>query len=42
MGRRLGGMHHTTVLHSFKKIDTLRKTDKELHRTLNRLLDSFE
>jgi chromosomal replication initiator protein len=42
IGRQFGGKHHTTVLHSINKIDTQRRTDKDLNRTLNRLLDSFE
>jgi chromosomal replication initiator protein len=41
IGRQFGGKHHTTVLHSINKIDTLRRTDKDLNRTLNKLLDSF-
>jgi chromosomal replication initiator protein len=41
IGRQFGGKHHTTVLHSINKIDALRKTDKDLNRTINRLLDSF-
>jgi len=42
IGRQFGGKHHTTVLHSIHKIDALRRSDKELNRTINRLLDSFE
>jgi len=41
IGRQFGGKHHTTVLHSIRKIELLRRTDKELNRTINRLLDSF-
>jgi chromosomal replication initiator protein len=41
IGRQFGGKHHTTVLHSIHKIEGLRRTDKELNRTLNRLLDSL-
>ncbi len=41
IGRQFGGKHHTTVLHSINKIDALRRSDKELNRTINRLLDSF-
>jgi chromosomal replication initiator protein len=41
IGRQFGGKHHTTVLHSINKIDSLRRTDKELNRTVNRLLDSL-
>jgi chromosomal replication initiator protein len=41
IGRQFGGKHHTTVLHSIHKIDSLRRTDKELNRTISRLLDSL-
>ena len=41
IGRQFGGKHHTTVLHSINKIEALRETDKELNRTLSRLLDSL-
>ncbi len=41
IGRQFGGKHHTTVLHSINKIESQRRTDKELNRTLNRLLDSL-
>jgi chromosomal replication initiator protein len=41
IGRQFGGKHHTTVLHSINKIDLLRRSDKELNRTINKLLDTF-
>ena len=41
IGRQFGGKHHTTVLHSINKIETLRRVDKDLNKTINRLLDSF-
>jgi chromosomal replication initiator protein len=41
IGKQFGGKHHTTVLHSINKIETLRQVDKDLNKTLNRLLDSF-
>src|SRR6202158_2446921 len=37
IGRQFGNKHHTTVMHSIGKIDELRRTDKALHRTLNKL-----
>jgi chromosomal replication initiator protein len=37
IGRQFGNKHHTTVMHSISKIDELRRTDKDLHRTLNKL-----
>jgi chromosomal replication initiator protein len=39
IGRQFGNKHHTTVMHSIGKIDELRRTDKDLHRTLNKLHD---
>lgn len=41
IGRQFGGKHHTTVLHSINKIDAQRRNDKELNRTINKLMDSF-
>lgn len=41
IGKQFGGKHHTTVLHSINKIEALRQTDKELNKTINRLMDSF-
>jgi chromosomal replication initiator protein len=41
IGRQFGGKHHTTVLHSIHKIENLRRVDKDLNKTINRLLDSF-
>jgi chromosomal replication initiator protein len=41
IGRQFGGKHHTTVLHSINKIEELRRTDKDLNRTISRLLDTL-
>jgi len=41
IGRQFGGKHHTTVLHSINKIELLRQSDKDLNKTINRLLDAF-
>jgi chromosomal replication initiator protein len=41
IGRQFGGKHHTTVLHSIHKIERQRTEDKDLNKTINRLLDSF-
>ncbi|HEX5423430.1 MAG TPA: chromosomal replication initiator protein DnaA [Candidatus Acidoferrales bacterium] len=41
IGKQFGGKHHTTVLHSINKIEALRQTDKDLNKTINRLMDSF-
>jgi chromosomal replication initiator protein len=39
IGRQFGGKHHTTVMHSIAKIDEQRRTDKDLNRTINKLME---
>ncbi len=39
VGREFGGKHHTTVMHSFEKIDDLLKEDSNFHRTVSELID---
>jgi chromosomal replication initiator protein len=39
IGRQFGGKHHTTVMHSISKIDEQRRTDKDLNRTVNKLME---
>ncbi|RPJ86805.1 MAG: hypothetical protein EHM18_04330 [Acidobacteria bacterium] len=39
IGREFGGKHHTTVLHSIRKIDQLRVTNPKTNAALNRLTD---
>src|SRR5215472_12726450 len=41
IGRQFGNKHHTTVMHSIGKIEELRRTDKDLHRTLNKLQETL-
>ena len=41
IGRQFGDKHHTTVLHSINKIETLRRSDKDLNLTISRLLDNL-
>lgn len=41
IGREFGGKHHTTVMHSFDKIDTLVKKDSVFHNTISGLIDSL-
>jgi chromosomal replication initiator protein len=41
IGRQFGNKHHTTVMHSIGKIDEQRRTDKDLHRTINKLQDTL-
>ena len=42
IGRQFGGKHHTTVLHSINKIEELRRNDKDLNRTITRLMDALQ
>ena len=41
IGRQFGGKHHTTVMHSVGKIDEQRRTDKDLNRTINKLMETL-
>jgi chromosomal replication initiator protein len=41
IGREFGGKHHTTVMHSFDKIDTLVKEDRNFHNTVSGLIDNL-
>ncbi len=41
IGRQFGGKHHTTVMHSISKIDEHRRTDKDLNRTINKLMETL-
>jgi chromosomal replication initiator protein len=41
IGREFGGKHHTTVMHSVEKIDSLTKEDRNFHREMQELTDSI-
>jgi chromosomal replication initiator protein len=41
IGRQFGGKHHTTVLHSVRKIDSLRKKDTEVSKAVNEIVKSL-
>src|SRR4030081_2941211 len=41
IGRQFGGKHHTTVMHSIAKIDEQRRPDKDLNRTINKLMETL-
>ncbi|MDE3104821.1 MAG: chromosomal replication initiator protein DnaA [Acidobacteriota bacterium] len=41
IGRQFGGKHHTTVMHSIAKIDEQRRSDKDLNRTVNKLMETL-
>jgi chromosomal replication initiator protein len=42
IGRAFGGKHHTTVIHSFEKIQALDASDASLHRLLLDLAESLK
>ena len=41
IGRCFGGKHHSTVIHSIRKIDDLRKRDGSFNTLINNFLESF-
>jgi chromosomal replication initiator protein len=41
IGRQFGGKHHTTVMHSIAKIDEHRRGDKDMNRTINKLMETL-
>lgn len=41
IGREFGNKHHTTVMHSVEKIDTLIKEDRDFHRLVSELIDTL-
>jgi chromosomal replication initiator protein len=42
IGRAFGGKHHTTVIHSFAKIESLKSRDPSLQRLVNDLSEHLE
>ena len=42
IGKDFGGKHHTTVLHSIRKIETLRKKDPELCAVVKKIVNSLK
>ena len=41
IGRSFGGKHHSTVIHSIRKVEALRKSDTQFNTLLNSFLESF-
>jgi chromosomal replication initiator protein len=41
IGRSFGGKHHSTVIHSIRKVEDLRKKDAEFNTVIASFLDSF-
>jgi chromosomal replication initiator protein len=42
IGRAFGGKHHSTVIHSIKKVEMMRKTDGDFNSLMHNLLESFK
>jgi len=41
IGKSFGGKHHSTVIHSIRKVESLRKDDHAFNRVVHTLLESF-
>jgi chromosomal replication initiator protein len=41
IGRSFGGKHHSTVIHSIKKVEELRKKDGDFNTVIANFLESF-
>jgi chromosomal replication initiator protein len=41
IGRSFGGKHHSTVIHSIRKIEDLRQRDGDFNNLINSLMESF-
>src|SRR4051812_32809063 len=42
IGKSFGGKHHSTVIHSIRKIEDLRKKDGDFNTLINSLMESFK
>jgi chromosomal replication initiator protein len=42
IGRSFGGKHHSTVIHSIKKVEEMRKKDGDFNKQVTNLLESFK
>jgi chromosomal replication initiator protein len=42
IGRAFGGKHHSTVIHSIKKVEELRKGNAEFNTLVGNFLESFK
>ena len=41
IGKSFGGKHHSTVIHSIRKVEDLRKTNGDFNTLINSLMESF-
>src|SRR5687767_325574 len=42
IGKSFGGKHHSTVIHSIKKVEELRKNDGDFNKLISSFLESFK
>jgi len=42
IGRRFGGKHHSTVLHSIRKIEDMRRREQDFDRIVNSFIEAFK
>jgi chromosomal replication initiator protein len=42
IGRSFGGKHHSTVIHSIKKVEEMRKTDLDFNSLMTSFLQAFK
>jgi chromosomal replication initiator protein len=42
IGKKFGGKHHTTVLHSLRKIEKMRQEDPEFNKEINTLISYIQ
>jgi chromosomal replication initiator protein len=38
IGKKFGGKHHTTVIHSIRKIEKMREAEREFDKEINSLI----
>ena len=41
IGKTFGGKHHSTVIHSIRKVETLCKNDREFNKLINSFIETF-
>jgi chromosomal replication initiator protein len=41
IGRSFGGKHHSTVIHSIRKVDDMRKRDPDFNSLISNFLEGF-
>ena len=41
IGKEFGGKHHSTVIHSIRKIEDLRRHDPDFDRQINSFIQAF-